>query len=788
MCNIKSLTRLLSVPVLILGTLLTAQNAFAVQASGSVSILPSDNTLEQGQILTAVIRVTNTSSETGAEGVDPVPATLLAGGAITVTLACVDSTCATQIPNTLEFMSQGTNGCVSSDAGVSGCSASGDNQVIVNIGSNIVIPAGSFITLATIQLEAENAVLDPATGNFSQRAATGDNDLEAESIANPALDSVTGGASGSTSYLFPGVCDVQVDKQVSCDGGATWQDAGLVDDNNDGTNGCSTANPNEVMVRYQVRNTGDYTLVSCSLTESNPEFGTEPAVSDLAPGATSSFLPAAAMPACIDAVDDEPNTASVSCECAGFDPVVEVGASDMATFACEPLDLKTDRAVDCGDGYVDQTLVKMNEDTTLGCMTTDGNPVNWEYQACNDSAVTLYDCTLVDQNTAVSDAIIVGNLAAGECLSGIQATNNPVLCSDELEASEAPDQGRVDLQCCTVDVDGIANCTNARKRISVWDVSTVTCKTPGLEVTKECVDVNEDRIDEITITANNNGEVDLIDCVPTDEIYLEDETCDAPSGPATELLVLPNPFDIAAGGSQPVTGEVGPLDAPACNTASVTCTLDDGTGNTITAGGNAVCPGEPEQEGCLTRTPGYWGNHPKAVKTFVGDGTTEYPDDSGSFPPPMTICGVPLDTVNVGNSNSETSVSEAICSVGKDHKVYDPDNPQLAQLIRQCTAASLNFRASEELGGNCASPGDFPMIDEHLAACCGFDNTVEGSGNSICTGESIEGYDMEQCIYLLDTFNNDEYDTLELPKYGKANSRKCRDARNNGKVIMPVPE
>lgn len=462
--------RLLGGAALVLGLGLSP-NALAVQASGAVSILPSDNTLEETQIFSAVVRVTNTSTETGAEGTAAVPAQL--SGQITVTLACTTSDCTTQLPDTLDFINPGGNGCLASVAGVSTCAGSGENQVLVTIGAPIVLPAGGFVDVAVVQLQAKNPVLSPASGEFFQRAATGANDILAVSIVNPGSP-VTGGASGSTSYLFPGTCDVRVDKQVSCDGGVTWIDPGLVNENEDGTNACQGLSTSQILVRYQVSNVGDLDASGCTLTESNPAFGNPAFANGIAAGSTSGFIPGANAPLCSAAQGNEPNTATLTCAnaCGGVSPGdPRLTASDSATFSCLVASLQTDRAVDCaGDaqGFVDQTLVTANEDGTNGPSTLNGQQCAWQYQANNNGTAPLFDCVLLDSNPLVSPSpISVGDLAPGQLVSAIPATNTQ-LCSDTLEASENPG-GRVDLTCCTADVATIADCADAN-RVQVFDI------------------------------------------------------------------------------------------------------------------------------------------------------------------------------------------------------------------------------------------------------------------------------------------------------------------------------
>jgi hypothetical protein len=133
-------------------------------------------------------------------------------------------------------------------------------------------------------------------------------------------------------------CLVQVDKQISCDGGVTWVDAGLVFANEDGTNGCTTTDGTTILVRYQVRNAGLAPLHACVLTETNTAFGAPGSVpTPIAPGATLAFIPAPQAPVCSDSLEDnEPNTASVNCFCqADLNPDDKVSASDSADLTCQ---------------------------------------------------------------------------------------------------------------------------------------------------------------------------------------------------------------------------------------------------------------------------------------------------------------------------------------------------------------------------------------------------------------------------------------------------------------------
>jgi hypothetical protein len=133
-------------------------------------------------------------------------------------------------------------------------------------------------------------------------------------------------------------CLVQVDKQISCDGGATWVDQGLVFANEGGSQGCITTDGTPILVRYQVRNAGQASLHACVLTETNVQFGAPGSVpTPIAPGVTIPFVPALQTPMCSDVFENnEPNTATVNCFCqADLNPNDKVSANDSADVTCQ---------------------------------------------------------------------------------------------------------------------------------------------------------------------------------------------------------------------------------------------------------------------------------------------------------------------------------------------------------------------------------------------------------------------------------------------------------------------
>ncbi|MGG7055124.1 hypothetical protein [Nitrosomonas sp. ANs5] len=134
------------------------------------------------------------------------------------------------------------------------------------------------------------------------------------------------------------------------------------------------------------------------------------------------------------------------------------------------------------------------------------------------------------------------------------------------------------------------------------------------------------------------------------------------------------------------------------------------------------------KQGCLTRSPSFWASRPALT--------------AGYLQPALEVCGMSLDTVELGH---ETSALAALCP---DARV--PDS-QSTQLVRQCTAASLNVAASLAEGGNCGKAAT--LLLHH---CC--------SENSVCTGATVENYNIEYCITALDMFNHSRPDTLNFSK------------------------
>jgi len=154
------------------------------------------------------------------------------------------------------------------------------------------------------------------------------------------------------------VCEMNVDRQVSCDGGATWVDQGF----EDGTiESCSTLKDEDVLVRYVVRNGSSRSsgaaadLVNCVLTDSNGAVLAGPVdVGVIADGFEGLILEADPL-ACSVGADGEPGTVNLTCECFEEGSGLEVTDEDTASFDCQECELDLDKQISCDGGatYVD---------------------------------------------------------------------------------------------------------------------------------------------------------------------------------------------------------------------------------------------------------------------------------------------------------------------------------------------------------------------------------------------------------------------------------------------------
>ncbi|MCH8992652.1 MAG: hypothetical protein IIA44_13025, partial [Acidobacteria bacterium] len=274
------------------------------------------------------------------------------------------------------------------------------------------------------------------------------------------------------------------------------------------------------------------------------------------------------------------DTANVDTDGADIDPpATENADSDL----CKVCEVKVDKKISCdgGDNYVDDNgVVLANEDGTdppcIGWSPFDdmpGEQILVEYYAQNTGDVNLFNCELCDDNTALGvNCVDIGDLPAGGGVVLIHVVDT--VCSDEdpdLDFME-PDTATITCGCDEDSTPG-----GEGEFTSAYDEADFECQTPELCVNKDCEDADQDGISAVTVDVANPGEADLINCTASDGLYLEDMTCPADEGGATDVPLVPPTFDLPMG--DPCTDDTQCMnpDIPVC----VDC---DGDGTNDTCG------------------------------------------------------------------------------------------------------------------------------------------------------------------------------------------------------------
>jgi hypothetical protein len=418
----------------------------------------------------------------------------------------------------------------------------------------------------------------------------------------------------------------------------------------------------------------------------------------------------------------------------------------MPSFAVDCA-VKIDRAIVCGPGNVaDLGFEPPGTEIVDSCMGTDGETLAVRWIAQNFGEKELSMCVITDTNLGVrpedQQPIAIGTLLVGQRFS---VNDGNQVCSDALEAGEP---GTAAIQCECINSEG--------DLIIVTDTDTADFEcgdggggNPALRVTKLC-EPQTGGANDVTVTVENAGGGELIDCIVTDEVFEADDTCPANVGLPTFVGEESIPV-IGAGESVDVTFTVDGLLADACNKATVVCRLGPG-GPIALKKADDLC--EVPGGGCFTRTPGFWGNHPEILAEFL----------------PVDSCGITVDQIT---PRVAWSATEDLCKNAKDAQRNDTSVQQLS-LIRACTAAALNLKVSELNGGNCEA--DFPGINALIDTCC----------TDICNG-GLDGNFISEtgCIGTIDAFNN-MYDSMEpfdpFISPGPADPDLCKSSRGNGWV------
>lgn len=261
-------------------------------------------------------------------------------------------------------------------------------------------------------------------------------------------------------------CAVTVDKQVSCDGGATFVDQGLVTANEDGTFSCQGIVGETIVVRYVAHNAGTADVFSCTIEESNAGIGGTVNVGDLASGGADFTTDDNDQLCSSDLAAGEPNTATLSCFCtADLNPDLKAEASDTASFTCLAPEL---------------TIEKVCEPQEGG-----NNAVNITVH--NPGAVDLIDCT-------VTDEVFPGSVECGDEGTGTAVTVTPDtfdLAAGNDQAATGTVSGLTANSCNRASVTcTIAGTTDTITATPAEDVCEVPqeaiCRTPGFWGTHAC--------------------------------------------------------------------------------------------------------------------------------------------------------------------------------------------------------------------------------------------------------------------------------------------------------------
>lgn len=578
-------------------------------------------------------------------------------------------------------------------------------------------------------------------------------------------------------------CSVTIDKQISCDEGATWTNADAAD-TGVVTGTCTGFTGDAIWVRYVVHNSGDVTL-SCNVhdvtgttpsstggTEYTQDYST--GLDSIVAGGTVTTpqitvgSDGSTALAC-DSAGPNNDTAQVDCTCGGTS--VTTNDYDTAAFSCESCSVQIDKQVNCASaGYVDvfSSDDSVNGDTpptadtgVFSCTGFDAytghtaDNIAVQYVVTNTGDDDLENCTTGETNTAITgSATITGapaSITSGASASTVGPFNND--CSPSLIAEEVGGQDTATIGC---DCAALENNTKTRS-VGFHDTAGFDCKAPGLNVTKVC-DPQSGGVNNFTIDVSNSGGVDLTNCNVTDAYEPGVDCPTTLDGSAMDASSSLSPagdgsYSISAGNSLPqFSGSISGLTANACNQASVTCDIT-GTAEQITQTSQDTCE---VAFGCETRTPGYWKTHPEVSYSVM--------QAAGGA---IQSCGLNLDNVM---ASQDCSAIEDMCSLGKDAAKLGID-PTQANLIFQCAAAELNLAVTQQDGGNCGNT--IPNSTLTFEQCCGPTSAcaMADTGNLYACQQAVSAFNAQY-----DTVTLDPGSILNTPG---ANSSNCREANGN---------
>ena len=755
-------------------TFLLPSQAFAqLTCQGAADINFNQSTFLIGEPISMTINV-------GAGSIAPDPGSILIdqfsffmdcqpGGTI---FTCVD-----QPGNDVEFLSVDGTTCENEGGDLINWSTSEGNQVIFIADNGPVFEPENTTCEVDFTFRVNSAsadVINLASGFFSGDPGE-DPPIPPDAICNNGL---VGQASGTGAFVLDS-CEVELYKSVCVD----LDGDGLIDQCfGEGEKGGSGATIEGKAVEWNAEweNTGTLDLGECFVTD--PTLGYEFGPFVLAPGEGAADL--------LDTGSCDArgsNTAMITCNlCGGEDR--EVSDEDTVEIQCPDCNVEIDKQVACefppeDDEWVDISGGDDGErgppDTRepLGCVGWTGDDeVNFRYNVTNHGQLDVIECYVTDTH--------VGFGFPGRPVNLDVPGSFDTFDVEQIECTTVEGDSTGFLNCeCIPFIDGVPldeqlglsepiDSFGPECIASDSDSVNVDCLTAGVSVTKTCGEEDEDGNWNVVIEVSNTFEADLETCALVDTLDGVDVTaglvCDGD----------PSNFDLPAGGVFNCTGQYPAGDEEVLNHVDVVCDIVNSKKQKQDSSEDLCIPGE---EGCFTRTPGYWGTHPESTLWALDGG--------------LISCGVLIDNADGDSSGAPGSAIEDMCSIGKDHKSAKTTNTQL-NLERHCMAAMLNISATHlQEGGSCES--EYPGISEGLAFCCGAGEEV--GEESICnTDDAYAKMYLSDCIGFVAGFNElddgNELDEMDLcpdnPYTGfeapcSADSSACRAAKGNQFVNGP---
>jgi hypothetical protein len=341
----------------------------------------------------------------------------------------------------------------------------------------------------------------------------------------------------------------------------------------------------------------------------------------------------------------------------------------------------------------------------------------------------------LDPNGSATYVYQICSPAAGVCDTG-PALGSSCLGNDQCSKACNTNNGKCQgtQVACTTDADCVGTCNRECGVEDFHGLSHLDILFPQLGGVGSCLSAENTVSGTCACSAGSSGSCDVD---PT--VVLGDGSCfDAQGDPNPQSFVAKCDNTTMLPGdcinmTLVIAGELTDLGkgfSIVVDKESTTCTASCLAGP---ACGEDRCDQE-QGEACLTRTIGFWGNHPWITNDYD----------------PVTVCGKTLDCSGAddGKSNpacladSCTSIMEGLCSNPGNE---GGNNPAYVTMVRQLTAAKLNLNATaaNSEGGTCSTWSyNGKTIQEWISLCEG----LCGASKSVISNSG--------CIEALDAFNN----------------------------------